>query len=49
LVAYSRVYLAQHFVTDVLAGVCVGIISGLASILLYKEYLKRSGKAIASV
>jgi membrane-associated phospholipid phosphatase len=49
LVAYSRVYLAQHFVTDVLAGVCVGIISGLASILLYKEYLKRNSKVIASV
>ncbi len=34
-VGYSRVYLAQHFVTDVLAGIIVGILSSYLSILIY--------------
>lgn len=41
LVAYSRVYLAQHFVTDVCAGMIIGIISACLSLLIYKEFLKR--------
>ncbi len=40
-VGYSRVYLAQHFVTDVLAGIIVGIISSYLSILLYLYFKKK--------
>lgn len=29
LVAYSRVYLAQHFVGDILGGMCIGVIGAL--------------------
>ncbi|HEV8270274.1 MAG TPA: phosphatase PAP2 family protein [Chitinophagaceae bacterium] len=37
LAGYSRVYLAQHFLTDVLGGVCIGIISGIIALLFKKE------------
>lgn len=40
-VGYSRVYLAQHFVTDVLAGIVVGMASAFLALVLY-EQLKRS-------
>lgn len=39
-VGYSRVYLAQHFVADVFAGVFIGIISSYLSLLIY-EYFRR--------
>lgn len=41
LVGYSRVYLSQHFVTDVCAGMAIGIITAYLSLLVYKSYLKR--------
>lgn len=41
LVGYSRVYLAQHFVTDVLAGSIVGIISSYLSLLIYEHFRKK--------
>lgn len=44
LVGYSRVYLAQHFLTDVLAGICIGFLSSLLSLMIYRafiRYLKR--------
>ena len=41
LVGYSRVYLAQHFPTDVCAGMVVGIISAYLSLLVYDFFLKR--------
>lgn len=41
VVGYSRVYLAQHFVTDVLGGICIGIISALLSIMLYLKFMTR--------
>jgi membrane-associated phospholipid phosphatase len=41
-VGYSRVYLAQHFVTDVFAGMIVGIISSYLALIAYEYYkLKR--------
>lgn len=43
-VGYSRVYLAQHFVTDVLAGIFVGIVSAYLSLLVHEEYRKRKQK-----
>lgn len=41
LVGYSRVYLAQHFVTDVLAGIFVGIVSAYAALLAYQRFRKK--------
>jgi membrane-associated phospholipid phosphatase len=43
-VGYSRVYLAQHFVTDVLAGMIVGIISSYLSILVYLYFKKKKAE-----
>lgn len=40
-VGYSRIYLAQHFVTDVFAGMLVGIVSSYLSLLVYEWYRKR--------
>ena len=44
LVGYSRVYLAQHFVTDVLAGMFIGIVSAYLSLLIYQQFRKRTQK-----
>ena len=41
LVGYSRVYLAQHFVTDVLAGSLIGIISSYAALLIHNRILQK--------
>jgi membrane-associated phospholipid phosphatase len=38
LVGYSRVYLAQHFVTDVMAGMTIGMISSYLAMLIYDRY-----------
>jgi len=43
-VGYSRVYLAQHFVTDVLAGIFVGIVSSYLSLLIHEQFRKRKKK-----
>ena len=43
-VGYSRVYLAQHFVTDVLAGMFIGIVSAYLSLLVYEQFRKRKQK-----
>ena len=40
-VGYSRVYLAQHFVTDVFAGIVVGMASALTALLLYEQFKRR--------
>jgi membrane-associated phospholipid phosphatase len=40
-VGYSRVYLAQHFVTDVFAGIIVGIISAFTALLFYHLYFSK--------
>ena len=39
-VGYSRVYLAQHFVTDVFAGLLTGIVSSWVALLIYDRYRK---------
>jgi membrane-associated phospholipid phosphatase len=44
LVGYSRVYLGQHFVTDVCAGMFIGIVSAYLSLLIYKSYLNKIKK-----
>jgi membrane-associated phospholipid phosphatase len=41
LVGYSRVYLAQHFVTDVIAGSIIGIISSYAALLIHDRLEKK--------
>jgi membrane-associated phospholipid phosphatase len=49
LVGYSRVYLAQHFVTDVLAGTIIGIVSSWLALVFYDAYRrKRAAKAAAT-
>ncbi|RYY38765.1 MAG: phosphatase PAP2 family protein [Chitinophagaceae bacterium] len=35
-VGFSRIYLAQHFLTDVTAGIVIGIVSSYLSLLLYR-------------
>jgi len=40
-VGYSRVYLAQHFVTDVFAGILVGVVSSYGSLVVHERYRKR--------
>lgn len=38
---YSRVYLGQHFLTDVLGGIAIGAVSAMIAIYVYEEYLRR--------
>lgn len=38
LAGYSRVYLAQHFLTDVLFGMCIGFVSAILSLLIYRNF-----------
>jgi membrane-associated phospholipid phosphatase len=40
-VAYSRIYLAQHFPLDVGAGICVGIVSVLLASMVQRAWWKR--------
>ena len=46
LVGYSRVYLAQHFPTDIFAGMCIGIDSAILALLLYKVMIRRLNERI---
>jgi len=51
LAGYSRVYLAQHFLTDVWVGMCIGILSAIFSLLIYRSfirYLSRKVKIISN-
>lgn len=41
LVGYSRIYLAQHFMDDVLAGAIIGVISAIICQLLFQEKFSR--------
>ena len=41
LVGYSRVYMAQHFVTDVMAGSIIGIISSYMALLIHNRLQKK--------
>ncbi len=43
-VGYSRVYLAQHFPTDVCAGMIIGMVSAYLSLLVYDAWRKKYGK-----
>jgi membrane-associated phospholipid phosphatase len=49
LVAYSRVYLSQHFVPDVAAGLVIGIISSFFALFFYERYLLKKEKAEQAV
>ena len=46
LAGYSRVYLGQHFPTDIFAGMCIGIVSAILSLLVYKEMIRHLNKRI---
>ena len=41
LVGYSRIYLAQHFMDDVLAGAVIGVVSAIICYLFFYSYFKR--------
>ncbi len=43
-VGYSRIYLAQHFPTDVCAGMLIGIVSAYLSLLIYEAWLRKYSK-----
>jgi membrane-associated phospholipid phosphatase len=49
LVGYSRVYLAQHFVTDVTVGMLIGIISAYLSLRIYDAYERRRAQKMAAL
>jgi len=46
LAGYSRVYLAQHFPTDIFAGMCIGVVSALLSLMIYKSFNKHFNKRV---
>lgn len=48
LAGYSRIYLAQHFPTDILAGMCVGIFSAIISLLIFRKFMRYLNKKAAS-
>ncbi len=37
LVGYSRIYLAQHFLIDVIIGACIGCLSGIVAVYLVQN------------
>lgn len=49
LVGYSRVYLAQHFVTDVLAGLVIGIISSYLALVIHDAMQKKKKRQETSL
>jgi membrane-associated phospholipid phosphatase len=40
LAGYSRIYLAQHFPMDILAGMWIGILSAILSLLIYRKFIR---------
>ena len=44
LVGYSRVYLAHHFVSDVFAGMLIGILSSYIALLIYNKFVNRRSR-----
>ena len=48
LAGYSRVYLGQHFPTDIFAGMCIGIVSAILSLLVYRKFTRYVNKKAAS-
>jgi membrane-associated phospholipid phosphatase len=44
LAGYSRVYLGQHFPTDIFAGMCIGIVSAILSLLIYRKFIRHLSK-----
>lgn len=48
LAGYSRVYLGQHFATDIFAGMGIGIVSAILSLLLYRKFIRDINKKTAA-
>lgn len=49
MIAYSRVYLGVHFVSDVAGGGLFGILAGIVVYLIYRLYRKENGPEIISI
>ena len=45
-VGYSRIYLGKHYISDVIAGIIVGILSGIFIIYIYKKFGNKFRKKI---
>lgn len=41
LVGYSRIYLGQHFIDDLLAGSVVGVVSAIVCWIFFEKYFKK--------
>jgi membrane-associated phospholipid phosphatase len=49
LAGNSRVYMAQHFPTDIFAGMCIGIVSAILSLLAYRKFIRYLNKKDAMI
>ena len=48
-IAYSRVYLGVHFISDVLAGGLAGIVIGFIMYSIYQLYIRRINKEAVEI
>jgi membrane-associated phospholipid phosphatase len=49
LVSFSRIYVADHWPLDVVAGAVIGLLGGWAGVALCERYSRRSGRGAGTV
>jgi membrane-associated phospholipid phosphatase len=47
-VAYSRIYLSQHFLEDILLGSIIGVVSSCAVFMLMNHYLNKTNNKLTN-